>query len=467
MANVWDVGVARIDTFGNLHLDGGLSYDSDASFLVKQSSTDVGRFDNLQTAYQKAKTATPGGNVLSASNRSCVVVPSGTYEAGANKFSINGDYVDIIAVIPEMGGTDIGTYQPNNVIITGSPSTNGQLAEITATDVRLNGISFVSKTADTVPLRLSQGGDGEDSVFNNLYLWVEGGTLLNVSFPNGDYGMTDQSVRGRWTNCVCSFDYAWRVNGFGTPTTAIFDADMKNCHAGDRSYGGDCDDVAGWETKFLMQNCELRNCIGGDFSFAGCGGWGIGVASTCTFIECESGDNSFGIGVDVQATFIQCRGGKFCAGATTDNDYPGKFSGYSERCTFGGGSLGGASSTTTLDGECSGRVISCVVGLPLDFLQSGIKETTLKGAMISGSLYTVLNDGYGVFKIGEDGGVTTRIIGCSLEMYPGTKDPIDSAVARDVIFAGCTVNNQTNSATGLGSNVTNKAVTAGNGIYNI
>ena len=451
-------------------------YYGDNSIFVEDASSDTERYTNLTSAYGAAKTLTPNGFALSASNRADVMIPAGTYDAGSSIFALNGDFVDLIALVPVMGGTDIGTYQPNNVIITGAPATYGHVVNLTADDIQLVGLSIVSTTADTTPIHINQtASSGDTCVYDRLYFWVQGNSIQNVTSgagtaPDTDGGMTYQNIRGKWTDCVCSFSWAWRVNGWGTPTTAIFDADMKNCHAGERSYAGDCVDVVSWETKFLMENCSLENCIGGDQSFAGCGGWGCGIASTVTFTECEAGDNSYGMGSNIQGTLIRCRGGRLCAGSTTDDGYPdGEFSGYAEGCIFDSGSLGGTgASTVTETGVCSGTVVRCKVGRYEDFTQSFAKETHIEGAIIIDSDYFFMRDGFGVFTIGADGGSFAKIIGCNLQMFPKAATyPIDASVARDVIFAGCTVNNQANSATGLGANVTNKATTPANGLYNL
>ncbi|RLI52680.1 MAG: hypothetical protein DRO87_12795, partial [Candidatus Thorarchaeota archaeon] len=68
----------------------------DATIHVMRGSTNVISGTNLLAAYTAAKSLTPGGNALSATNRATVKVPAGVFDLGTQRLTLDTDFVDVI-----------------------------------------------------------------------------------------------------------------------------------------------------------------------------------------------------------------------------------------------------------------------------------------------------------------------------------------------------------------------------------
>ncbi|MHC4213983.1 MAG: hypothetical protein ACYSWP_11475, partial [Planctomycetota bacterium] len=86
MSDVWNVGVARVDSEGNLFLDGEINYSSDSVVTVPSSKSSSSSYSNLVSSYNSAKLLTPNGSPLSATNRACILLQPSEYDIGSNEF---------------------------------------------------------------------------------------------------------------------------------------------------------------------------------------------------------------------------------------------------------------------------------------------------------------------------------------------------------------------------------------------
>jgi len=298
----------------------------------------------LQNAYTSAKTETPNGSPLSATNRFTIIVGSGYYSFSSN-FLVDTNFIDIVSLT---GNCD--------VIFNGV----GTLVN-SATNVFLKGISVVTKAfslTNASPLNNSlicencKGGDdsfGKDITTSGTFINCIGGAY---SFGGGASG----SANGTYTDCVGG---ASSFGGFGGSAGGTF----TNCTGGQYAFGGGGGNADG----------SFTNCTGASYSFGGggngtangtfinCnglsesfGGGSLGTASG-TFQKCIGGDLSFGGDGTASGTFNNCVGGDYSFGG--DNGSGGVASGTFNNCVGGDNSFG-----ESISGVSSPVLNNCVGG---------------------------------------------------------------------------------------------------------
>lgn len=473
--------------------------ESDAFIIVVDATTDTERYANMTNAYEKAKLLTPGGNVLSSTNRATVIMPIGVYDAGTNTFLLDTDYVDIVAMYPEvcMGGhrdylatheqtlTSLGWTVDEFLFpktrLKGMAITNNQsLVVQSIEDIRLVGFSM--------EYYWNGDGDGQEVAFEVTA--PEGGQYSHYEkmtfFTDVLYDTRPTEHRfhfdGEWLDCIGA-DYSFRMsNDFDPSPTPIqeFRATMVNCHAGRHSYVGDSKAAA-------MVGAYFERCTTAGAGFGGCNYHGAPADADTTFIDCEAPwGYSFALGKECAATLIRCRGGRACAGSTVTSVYQGTFTGYAEDCLFGGGSLGGRGfpavggpvadkSPTWGTNFISGVVNRCTV-------TNSLTPHYLMGAIVRDS-YFLSSDGMVISDnwvlIGPDPGdpndwelqglitnytalsafslldSTSIIVDSVLEMNDtGAGAAVIAEAAQNIVFIGNTVNNADVAPDGLGLNVT-------------
>lgn len=217
--------------------------------VTADSATENGK--RLIEAYAKAKTLTPNGAALSATNRACVIVPPGKYDldhgvAGACvPLTLDTQYVDIIGLT-----TDRALQH-----IYGTPaSTNSGVIIQTANDVHISNLTVEILTAFGTP-----NEDNTDSAayFPNTNLTA---VIVDNVYFKGDEGADDVlwSMRrgvleysGTFNSCIggiCSFGYNGKAlgtftsctadaNSFGSGVNGIASGIFTNCAAGTESFG--------------------------------------------------------------------------------------------------------------------------------------------------------------------------------------------------------------------------------------
>lgn len=464
-----------------------------ASVIVECGTNDVQNGTALRAAYLEASALTPGGNALSRDNRAAVILPRAHYDLGDTSFVLSNDYVDIIAMYPEMGRVD---WDEN-----GLPEVNGELGETpnppptylygtagylvrqSASDIRLHGFGILNKSdffsgdvTNGIPFRTDVVSNYQDSVYSMMFLHYnqQPGIVAANSMHAGN-------VEGTWIDCIGAERF-WRVSWepqTGAGPQSKFKARMIRCIAGEFSFGGDTKSAAIRGTA-SFEGAYLEDCYATFAGFGGCWQWSIHADSNTVFKNCKAGDNSFVGGATNSATMINCEGGNYCGGASplfngyTGNDptqaYSGVFNGYARGCKFGAGSLGGRGGFTGTVGSpltttLSGTVIDCIVDDPGVYdPQHGTNPVPwlVKGATIINSTFNIASTN-SLFQLEDSSSV---IENCVLKVNGSHSGiPITATNAQSVIAAGCVFNNGDNDADGIGPNVTNSALTPGNAIY--
>jgi hypothetical protein len=221
--------------------------DSSAYVWCKQGDTPQARYD-------RAKTLTPNGAPLSATNRATLLVFPGTY---AGTLTLSSEFVDVYGV---------GQLYQRPSVTLGSIVVN-------ANDVRVSGVS------STGAFNIGTGGSSQ--VFENCTCFVTSafggggvaaGTFTNCRGGNNSFGGSG-TASGTFVNCTAA------TGGFGGNGTAS--GTFTNCRATNQCFGGGVSGVRVASGTFL-------NCTGSLYAFGG-----LGTVSG-TFTNCLGNDESFG-----------------------------------------------------------------------------------------------------------------------------------------------------------------------------
>jgi len=263
---------------------------------VKLTDSAVTNGQNLVDAYNYAKTLTPNGAALSATNRVSIIIQPGNYTLAA-ELAIDTQFVDLIG----LGAQKLERGAIPAVII-GENTLN-----VTANDVRVQGISVGTqefKIGNSLPLQRFEDCTGGDYSFGGFqtasgtftnctggnYSFAGGGTasgtFVNCTGGDGSFAGVG-TASGTFVNCSGTTSF-----GYGSIASGTF----TNCTGESYSFGG-LGTVSG----------TFTNCTGGYGSFGGEGGTLSG-----TFTNCTGGNNSFGaFGGTASGTFINCSAGNF------------------------------------------------------------------------------------------------------------------------------------------------------------
>ena len=229
---------------------------------VKLTDSAVTNGQNLVTAYNYAKTLTPNGAALSATNRVAVIIQPGNYTLAA-ELVVDTSYVDIIG----LGAIKLERGAVPAVII------SGNTLNVATIDVRVQGISVGTqefKSGTNLPLQRFEDCTGGEGSFNAFE--IAAGTFINCS--SGDYGFSSEGdgASGIFINCS-SGDYGFCYAGIASGT-------FTNCTGGSGSFGSGGGTASG----------TFTNCTGGNASFAGEGGTASGKFYQCRL---TSGSGTF------------------------------------------------------------------------------------------------------------------------------------------------------------------------------
>jgi hypothetical protein len=303
-------------TYLNLSLGlGGTQY-----VFVRANGSDTDNAQELQDAYDTAKTMSPG-----PTNRVTVVAAPGNYNFGVSSFTMDTQYIDLVSL------------DGNRSIIFNGTET----IEITTSLVFVKGVSVLSKNftiGDDLSIRIEncQGGDysfgGDPSLGSNPI--IVSGSFINCT--GGDYSFGFFGLAsGTFTDCVGG------TNSFGGDGDA--DGTFTNCVGAGASFGGN-----------VTANGVFINCVGVVLSFGG------GGTADGTFTNCVGDTNSFGGGGGTASgVFTDCVGGVGSFGGS------GTLSGICNYCQGGLESFGNG-------GTLSGKLYYCR-------LTSGAFETVSGG----------------------------------------------------------------------------------------
>jgi len=295
------------------------------SFIfVPGNDTAANNATALQAAYTAAKSKTPFGSALSATNRYTILIGAGKYTFSST-FTVDAQYIDIVS-------------------LTGKA------------DVFLNGISV---TANDVLLRGINCGPSAFKIATNL-------NLLKCEYcTGGDYSFGGSSISGvavttsgTFTNCTAgSYSFGCGYMALGTASGTF-----TNCTATGLSFGSG-NSYSGTASGIFI------NCTASNYSFGG-GSSGIGTASG-TFTNCTATSNSFGGSSSstgtASGTFTNCTATtySFGSGYSVGNSCVGTASGTFTNCTAGNYSFGygyNNSGGTGCTGTASGIFNNCTAG---------------------------------------------------------------------------------------------------------
>jgi hypothetical protein len=468
MPDRWNIEVARVDTIGNLYLDGNINSQSGDSYvIVDVGDSPTSNASNLRDAYADAIIKTPNDNAISKTNRVAVLIPPGQYDMGSTPLVLSAEFVDLIATIPTSGRPtenldeangdwvqfESENYFPPCTILFSTEPT--YVVEQAASDIRMVGFGIATLHAGSVTggsknasAFYTSATDNSDSYYDTMYFF---GNTTDIAggfkYPTRHFS----NVYGTWRNCIAN-GFAWRYAG-GVAADE-WGPTMYDCKAGVFSYIGD---TIGAEDTV---NCHLERCFGGDGCFAGCTiftGW---ISSDATFIDCTGGHKCFGQTAEIAGTFIRCRAGDYSFGgsfiSTIDGipQAPGRFTGYAEDCFAGKASFGGVDNP--IDGYIGGEIVRCTT-------TGNVLPLKAQGATIRDSKITSTTTNIDALNIADD---NTVITGSEILVNDaGTGVPVNAGSAQNVVAVNCTFNNGDNDSDGLGANITNLALTASNGVY--
>lgn len=423
------------------------AYRDDATLVLDLTGTDTDteRGTALVAAIAAVQLLTPGGGAISSTNRARLLIPPGRYNVGSNEPAITSSGVDLVALVPEMGGrrcytdTDaIGCFRPPGTLVYTTVADKHTLKQ-SAADVRLSGFGLAQLGTGhtTLASALYVTVDANDeSQYDQMYLW-----LTEVEQSSYKPTIFAKHVGGTWTNCIAN-SCAWRIN-YGV-TGSQFRATCIDCEGGWGAFIGDhyTDDDT---SKATGCRCVRCHAIGGDasapggYAFGGCTSDGTAIDATCYFEDCSAGKNSFGLGEPCAGTFIRCRGGQLCFGSTSSSDCEGFFSGYAVDCIGGLRSFGG--SNTSDVGQLTGTLVRCTcIGN-----QTAVRLT---GATVDSCVFTQAGTNKDMFTLLDSNSRISR----SVLSANGSGKSINAASALTFAGRGNTLPH------GLGANVTNTLV---------
>jgi hypothetical protein len=355
------------------------AWGAGGTVVVRPTEDHADNASKLTQAYSIAKTLTPGGSALSASNRAAVVLLPGKYDYGANAgLVLDTSYVDLVGV----GHRDQVVLNSNSEMMA-----DGFSLKLAATHVRIANLKL---TCDLNEFLLHT---------NRVLFWLDGVSMADSSMRNVnfDQNATDKKAMndgqvfdGTYVDCVAC------ESAFGSRGTAS--GLFVRCECGDLSFG------AGG-----IASGTFRDCVGGHRSFGSEEPGGSGFEASGMFIRCQGGEMSFGY--TASGVFVDCIGqsesfgfdvatGSFqnCRAEFGSFGRMG-FSGVAYGC-FGGQYSFAGRSGAILSGEC----YDCHVPGGQGFAALG----TLTGACY-GCSTTV-----GGFGISNATGAGSKMIGCTI-----------------------------------------------------
>jgi len=375
------------------------------SVTVTVTGTATTNGTNLRTAYTAAKALTPGGNALSASNRAMVILPAAEYDMGSTTFTLDANFVDLIAQTPvnpitassgahlplstddstETVAQSLSEYRPTGTVVKNSTAHNTITQSVA--DVRLIGFTVANLLATFVEGENANGSAfvatvaNSASYYGQMYFWSRLGQWFTDGVTNRAAVAFRDTISGTWIDCIAN-NPSWLGGG------AITGMRMQRCYASPYSFSSS-DGMT--DSVFLDVTIEgiSSGRRGSAFQFER-----GDIGSDCVFRDCRAGVASFGAYEStVAGTFIRCTGGdRSFAGAEQDLfEQASIFSGYAEDCTAGVTSFGGYQPNLYLPGQFTGVAIRCTAkadgsfGMPA----TGTTQTGVIGGLMLQCTLTV------------------------------------------------------------------------------
>ncbi len=449
-------------------------YRDGIDVIVPYAATPALRGTALLAAYATAKARTPYSAAISATNQVNIYLPPWWYDTGSSTLTLDTDYVNLLALYPEMGGhrmptdndlnngsTSLDEFRPPRTVIF-STTVGTTVVEQSAQCVTNCGFAvahLASSASGTYHAYYVSADTNAGSRYDQMYFWHRGPYCVYEDAYRFPIGFA-KHVAGTWSRCM-SNSLGWRI-GYDAANAGTFSATMIDIETGSYSIIGDYPNK---DTKgdHIVVSCYLLRvkaigCMGGSSSgyasINGCDYWSNDVANDCYFIECETGDRGYGIGCVNYGNYFRCLGGDYCLSSTTRNVGDGEdaflanFAGYAEDCTFGKGSAGGRKAYIGAFGELTGKLVRCTI------LGSELPHR-VEGAIIEDCLFTMgTNNQDCITLLDSNSKVTNSTL---LVVEGGTGIAINAGSALSVCAVGNRYNNlgAGGQINGLGTNVTN------------
>jgi hypothetical protein len=327
----------------------------EAFLMVRTTQNPATNATHLLATYSAAKTRTPHGAALSASNRVVIIVPPGQYDLGTGALTLDTEFIDIEGLSKDR--------DKQHLYGTANGANTGVLMQ-TANNVRIENL-FVECTCNDGAATFSNSDPAAyfpattlaATVVRNCRFLAD--DISAWSMRTGDSGYSLE-YSGTYEKCVAG-DFSFGSN-YG-----VASGTFTHCTGGNSSFGGFCGTASGTfaHCKGLYSafggfggtaSGTFTNCTGGNYAFAG-GGWANGTFQDCTggdvafagsdlnfalmgtasgtFTRCTGGDESFGSKYTASGAFRDCTGGAYAFGG--ESVASGTFQG----CTGGNYAFGG------------------------------------------------------------------------------------------------------------------------------
>jgi hypothetical protein len=216
----------------------GVSISGESHVVVTAGGTAVQNAAALQAAYTAAKSETPYGSALSATNRYTIIAAPGYYDFESTAFTMDAQYIDLVSL------------DGNRSVIFNSENSAGTIS-ITANDVFVKGVDVQTKVFTIATnlnlLKVENCKGGEASFGNGITV---SGTFTNCSGGVGSFG-GEGTASGTFTNCTGSGLSFGGVGSFGGNGTAS--GTFTNCRGGFGAFAGG--DMSGGTASGTFTNC--------------------------------------------------------------------------------------------------------------------------------------------------------------------------------------------------------------------
>lgn len=208
--------------------------------FVPADGTDVENAQQLQEAYDLAKTMSPGpGNIM------VIIASPGYYNFSTSVFEMDTQYIYLTSL-------DDSRSVIFNATINLLDTTEGSI-NITESRIYVKGVDVQTKNF---------------TISDNLLIQIENCRGGDLSFGGAEFGDPELIVSGDFIDCEGG-DLSFGGNGEATGT-------FINCQGGEESFG------------YLSSSGTFINCVAGDFSF------GFAGFLDGQYENCKSGQGSFG-----------------------------------------------------------------------------------------------------------------------------------------------------------------------------
>ena len=276
-----DIGQVMVDTDrkGQVRFTGASAYEdigglnSSAVVQVKAGASSAENGSALVAAYAKAKTLTPNGSALSATNRATLLIGIGSYTLPA-QLNVDAEFVDIQAAN--------FASDPTKRIV----SVDGFAISASANDVLIYGLVAIGglNIVGDKPLQIFRSCNSIANSFGGG--GTASGTFIDCTGSSNSFGGNGGTASGTFLRCIAA------GNSFGGDGVAS--GTFTSCVGLDGAFGG-YTNTGGTATGTFV------DCNGGLYSF------GSYSTASGNFTRCVGGDDAFGKGGTLTGILISCQ----------------------------------------------------------------------------------------------------------------------------------------------------------------